>query len=988
MAETRSTCPYCGVGCGVIIETTPDAQAQPRITGVRGDPDHPANFGRLCSKGANLHHTASEAVRLHERLLEPRWRAHRGAAAEPIGWDAALATVTERIADAVRRKGPDSVGFYLSGQLLTEDYAVFNKLARGRVGTHNVDTNSRLCMSSAVSGYKQSLGADAPPACYDDIADAGCLFIAGSNAAWAHPVLYRRIEDARAARPALRTIVVDPRRTDTAAEADLHLALQPGSDVALFHAMLHVMVWEGWLDGAYVQRHTEGFAALKQQVAAWTPREAARITGLSPAQIETAARWFAWGGADAPPEDAAPRAATLSLYCQGLNQSRSGTAKNSALINLHLATGQIGRRGAGPFSLTGQPNAMGGREAGGLATALPGHRDPADPAHRAEVAAIWGVPALPERPGLPAVQMFEAAARGELEVLWIVCTNPAMSMPDQNRIREALARCPFVIVQEAFADTETAALADLLLPATTWGEKDGTVTNSERRISRVRAAVPPPGQARADWSIAAEVGRRLEPLLNAAAGEFAQATRDGAFDYPDAQAVWNEHRATTVGRDLDIGGLSWAMLDALGPQQWPLPAGALQGRKRLYEDGVFPTPTGRARFVAAPVQAVAEAPDARHPFSLTTGRLRDQWHGMSRSGTVPALFAHAPQPVLQMHPQDMVRRQLRSGDLAELRSRRGSLVLPVQADEGLKPLQLQAAMHWGGRFVGGQDAQGRSRGGVNTLTHAQACGQSHQPELKHAAVSVVRAELPWRLQAMAWLAPAAAVAARRRLVALFARFAHARCVPVQAPAMPAMTGLAFDAASVAAPDDLTTLMEEIEQALGLAEGPVLRYADAQRGERRVLRLGGAPQAARLDALVSCGARDGQASAWLAPLWRSGRPLGPAGRAARALLQPDDRDLRALREPETREDGRSAQASRQVCSCLGVHETPIRSALATLAGTSAERLQALQSQLGCGTSCGSCRPELRRLVAAVEPQADPARPTLAANTPATTPEIQA
>ncbi|HNI86415.1 MAG TPA: molybdopterin-dependent oxidoreductase, partial [Ottowia sp.] len=492
MTETKSTCPYCGVGCGVIIES--DGR---QISGVRGDPDHPANFGRLCSKGSTLHLSASAAVTRQTRLLQPMRRLQRGEAPQAIAWDAALDLATERFAGIVQAHGPDAVGFYLSGQLLTEDYYVFNKLAKGLLGTNNLDTNSRLCMSSAVSGYKATLGADAPPACYDDLAQAHTLFIAGSNTAFAHPILFRRIEDAKRANPALRLVVVDPRRTETAEAADLFLQIQPGSDVALFNGMLHLMLWEGLTDGRYIAEHTSGFAALRERVREATPRETAALCGIGEAELIQAARWFA--GLDGEP---ATRRPTLSLYCQGLNQSANGTAKNAALINLHLATGQIGKPGAGPFSLTGQPNAMGGREVGGLANLLSAHRDLGNAEHRAEVARLWGVESVPATPGKTAVEMFQAAADGEIRALWIACTNPAQSLPDQATVRRALQRAEFVVVQEAFATTATCTYADLLLPATTWGEKDGTVTNSERRISRVRPAVWGSGEARHDWAIA------------------------------------------------------------------------------------------------------------------------------------------------------------------------------------------------------------------------------------------------------------------------------------------------------------------------------------------------------------------------------------------------------------------------------------------------------------------------------------------------------
>src|SRR5450830_195468 len=420
--EVKSTCCYCGVGCGVLIQTE-----QGKITGVRGDPEHPANFGRLCTKGATLH----LSTRPEARLLYPELRRNRTDMRQRASWDESLDYVAERFAEIIREHGPDAVAFYISGQLLTEDYYVFNKLAKGLIGTNNVDTNSRLCMSSAVSGYKATLGADAPPACYEDIDHAACLFIAGSNTAYAHPILYRRIEDAKAKNPNMKIIVVDPRLTDTAQAADLHLAILPGTDVALFNGMLHVMLWEGLLDMAYINAHTEGFEALKNTVREYTPKMVADICGIKEADILTAAKWFGAGP-------------TLSMYCQGLNQSSSGTDKNAALINLHLATGQIGKPGTGPFSLTGQPNAMGGREVGGMANLLSGHRDLANPEHRAEVAKLWGIESVPEHPGKTAVEMFKAIEEGSIKAVWIACTNPAQSMPDLNSVLAALDKAELV----------------------------------------------------------------------------------------------------------------------------------------------------------------------------------------------------------------------------------------------------------------------------------------------------------------------------------------------------------------------------------------------------------------------------------------------------------------------------------------------------------------------------------------------------------------
>ncbi|MBA4178802.1 MAG: nitrate reductase [Leptothrix sp. (in: Bacteria)] len=915
-AEVRSTCPYCGVGCGVII-----ASDGARITGVRGDPAHPANFGRLCTKGSTLALTAAPHLR-SARALQPMRRAQRGGALQAVSWSAALDEAACRLAAIATQHGPDAIGLYLSGQLLTEDYYVFNKLGKGLLGTNNVDTNSRLCMSSAVAGYKQSLGADAPPACYDDLMLAQTVFITGSNMAWAHPVLFRRLEDARRANPGMKLVVVDPRRTETAETADLHLQLLPGTDVVLHHALLHVMLWEGLTDGEHIRHHTTGFEALRDRVREYTPAHAAQVCGLKADHIVQAARWFAGLGGDA----GTARAPTLSLYCQGLNQSSSGTDKNSTLINLHLATGQIGKPGAGPLSLTGQPNAMGGREVGGLANLLSAHRDLANPAHRAEVAALWGVADVPATPGKSAVEMFQAAADGEIKALWVVCTNPAMSMPDQATVKRAFERAEFVIVQEAYTGTATVAHADLLLPAASWGEKAGTVTNSERRISRVRAALPPPGQAREDWRIAVDVARRLEARLPAR-----RADGGSLFPYDNAESVWNEHRESTRGRDLDITGLSYERLQE--PQPWPCPEGAPEPQARLYTDGRYATPDGRARFVAPAWRATAEVRDARFPVSLNTGRLRDHWHGTSRTGTLGRLFAHAPEPVLELHPQELARQRWKAGDLVRVKSRRGELVLPVAASPAVAPAQAFIAMHWGPELMAGQ--------GVNVLTSAASCPQSRQPELKHAAVRLEPAKLPWQVVAAGWLPATDLPAAREQLRGLFASFPYAVCVPFgrEQADETARVGVLFRAASkTPQPGHLAG----IERVLALADGAVLRYADTRAGQHRALRL---HDDGTLQAFVLAG--DVAAQAWVLDLLQQRQPAAAFGRAL----------LAARPTPPAPVAPRSAQ----VCACHDVSEQAIVVALPSCAGAAPERLQQLQVRLRCGTECGSCLPAVKSLL---------------------------
>ena len=898
MSEIHSTCCYCGVGCGVVI-THKDG----RITGVRGDPKHPANFGRLCSKGQALH----ETVAGHGRALLPELRTDRSQPRQPSSWDSALDHVAERFAAIIREHGPDAVAFYVSGQLLTEDYYAFNKVARALVGTNNIDSNSRLCMSSAVAGYKATLGADAPPGCYEDIDHADCILIAGSNAAWAHPVLFRRIEDAKAKNPDLKIIVVDPRRTATAEIADLHLAVEPGTDVALFNGLLNALLWENLTNTAYIDAHTEGYDALKALARDYPPEFAAEICGISSDDLLTAARWF--GTAHA----------ALSLYCMGLNQSTCGTDKNIALINLHLATGQIGRPGAGPFSLTGQPNAMGGRETGSMANLLIGHRDLSDADDRAEVARLWDVPAIPGRPGKTAVELFEAVRRGEIKALWIACTNPAQSLPAQGAVREALERAELVVLQDTYADTETAAYADVLLPAAGWGEKDGTVTNSERRISRVRAAVPPPGDARPDWRISCDFAMRLERRLHG------HASMRFAFDNP--QQIFNEYRELTRGRNTDISGLGYATLDAKGPQQWPYRLGARQGQARLYEDGCFPTASHRARFVAVPYRPVAENTDARFPVRLNTGRLRDQWHGMTRSGRVARLWGHAPEPAVALNPADLARHNIRSGELVRLESRRGALTLIASADAGIAPGQAFLPMHWGSRHLAGA--------GSNTLTLPATDPRSFQPELKHCAIRISKAALPWQLVAFGTPRNCDALALLARVRAWLPQFAYASCALTSQAG-----GVLLRAAADTAPD--AEILAALHALFELDGNDALRYDDTRRGRTRRVRLAGEQIAA------VCLSGDSTGEFWLREFHAQGLPAAQLGTL--------------LLAPTAQAPAGMVARGRIVCSCHGVGETTIADALQATAGNAAARLDAVQQSLRCGTQCGSCLPELRRLAA--------------------------
>ena len=910
--QTKSTCPYCGVGCGVIIGSQDNT-----IISVKGDIDHPANFGRLCTKGATLHLTTA----LDNRALYPEMRLSRSATRKRVSWNVSLDYLAEKFAQTIEKYGPNSVAFYISGQLMTEDYYVFNKLAKGLIGTNNVDTNSRLCMSSAVAGYKVTLGADAPPACYEDIDHTDCLFIAGSNTAFAHPILFRRIEDAKAKNPNLKIIVVDPRKTDTAQAADLHLAILPGTDVALFNGLLHVMLWEGLLDMEYIRNHTNGFDALKDTVREYTPKMVADICGIKEADIMQAAKWFGKGP-------------SLSLYCMGLNQSIHGTDKNAALINLHLATGQIGKPGAGPFSLTGQPNAMGGREVGGMANLLSGHRDLANAAHRAEIAEIWGVDKVPEKPGKTAVEMFDALKTGEIKAIWIACTNPAHSMPDLNNVLAALENAELVVVQDAFNNTDTCQYADVLLPASTWGEKEGTVTNSERRITRVNPAIPPPAEAKHDWAIMVDFAQRLEKRLAKSAH---------LFDYTNTEQIFNEHRKTTRGRDCDITGLSYDLLEKQGPQQWPFTTSTLarlqhnageEGQSfalnnaRLYADGIFQTHDGRAQFINAIYKGTADKTDARYPLHLLSGRLRDQWHGMSRTGRAAQLFNHVESASINMAQDDMTRRELKNNDMVKVSNKRGSIVLPVLMSNEVQPAQTFIAMHWGSQFMHGL--------GVNALMPPNVDKTSKQPELKHTAIKIEKLDLPWRMTVMRSIQHLNSLQALRNLLP---NFTYASCGLFGRESAHGIGMLMLRAAHESAPD--LAIINQIDAILDMHDdAPCLNYSDAKRGVSKRILVESFEGKSMVTGVRLVG--ETLAADWLKDVMTTGQFSDELRRWA----------LAPLSAPPSGQRGRG----KIICNCLDVSQNEIIDNI----GLGAD-LITLQNKLKCGTECGSCVPELKRLV---------------------------
>ncbi len=879
-ATVRTTCPYCGVGCGVLASRAADGTVS-----VAGDPDHPANAGRLCSKGAAL----AETLSLEGRLLHPLIEGRR------TGWDDALDLVARRFGELIAVHGPDSVAFYVSGQLLTEDYYVANKLMKGFIGSANIDTNSRLCMASSVAGHRRAFGSDTVPGCYEDLELADLVVLVGSNLAWCHPVLFQRLSAARAAR-GTKVVVVDPRATATCEIADLHLPLVSGSDVALFNGLLAHLHARDAIDHAWIEAHASGYQAALDTAQSMPLADIARITGLGEADILRFYELFA------------ATAKTVTVYSQGVNQSSAGTDKVSAIINCHLATGRIGKPGAGPFSVTGQPNAMGGREVGGLANMLAAHMDIENASHRHIVQSFWQSPGIAARPGLKAIDMFRAVADGRIKAIWIMATNPVDSLPEADLVRAALRQCPFVVVSDIERHTDTTALAHVLLPSLAWGEKDGTVTNSERCISRQRPFLPAPGEARADWWQLAEVARRMG--------------FGSHFRYSGPAAIFAEHArlsyiANAGTRDFDIGAYAdadGAAYDALEPFHWPrsLEDYTASRQRRFFADGRFYTPDRRGRFVPTPWRQPATAVSAAWPLILNTGRIRDQWHTMTRSAKSARLMRHLAEPFVEIHPDDATRLGLASAHLAEITSAHGSVVARLLLTTRQLPGRVFVPMHWTDHFA--------SRARVDSLVGAHLDPVSGQPELKHTPVQIRPFPAAWYGFALCC----------RRPVFRSEYWAVAK----------AKGGWRAELAGLRAPADWTETAHALLAGNGKQDGlDVLAYFDRSTGQHRFAafeddRLTGAlfvspePVAVARDFIAD------QLDATFSAHTERFRLL--AGRA-----------------PAGRPD-----AGPIVCACFEVGRTRILEAIRGGGGASVEAVGAATS---AGTNCGSCRAEIGELI---------------------------
>ncbi len=878
LVTTRTTCAYCGVGCGIVAAVAPDGTVT-----VKGDPDHPANFGRLCSKGAAL----AETIGLDGRLLHPEIGGAR------VSWDAALDRVAATFARTIAEHGPDSVAFYVSGQLLTEDYYVANKLMKGFIGSGNIDTNSRLCMASSVAGHRRAFGADTVPGVYEDLELADLVVLVGSNLAWCHPVLYQRLAAAKAARPEMAVVVIDPRVTATVQLADLHLPLAPGSDVALFNGLLDHLA-AGYADSAFVAAHTSGLdaalAAARRTGFAGTLRE----TQLSAGELRRFYDLFA------------RTEKVVTVYSQGVNQSIAGTDKVNAIINCHLLTGRIGRPGMGPFSVTGQPNAMGGREVGGLANQLAAHMELENASHRRLVQDFWQSPQIASKPGLKAVELFEAIGDGRIKALWIMATNPADSLPDADAVVRALDACPFVVVSDVLRDTDTARHAHVLLPAAAWGEKEGTVTNSERRISRQRAFLRRPGEARPDWWIVAQVAARMG---------FAE-----DFAYDDPAAIFREHaalsaRANNGTRDFDIGALaalSDKAYDGLAPVQWPTAGDAEDaGARRFFADGRFHTPDGRARFVATPLRP-PRAVSAAFPFVLNTGRVRDHWHTMTRTAKSPRLSGHIAEPFCEIHPDDAAALGIAPATLVELTSVHGKAVLRALVTDRQRPGSLFVPMHWTDQYA----ATGR----VDALVCPETDPVSGQPGLKFTAVRACPYAAAWYGFAVLRQAPAAIGSDYWALAKTNG-------------------GWRVELAGRAAPADWTDFARRL---FGLREdepGDLLAYHQSAAARYRFAAFA---DGKLLGALFVSPEPVSVSRAWLSDCLEG------------AFTTPPER----LRVLAGRAGGSVEEPGALVCGCFSVGVNQITAAVAR---EGCRTVDAVGAATSAGTNCGSCRAEIQRII---------------------------
>ena len=880
LKETKTTCPYCGVGCGIIATTTADGTVS-----IKGDPDHPANFGRLCSKGAAL----AETIDLDGRLLYP---IVNGQIAQ---WDSALNSVANGFSKIIKQHGPDAVAFYVSGQLLTEDYYVANKLMKGFIGSANIDTNSRLCMSSAVAAYKRAFGSDSVPCSYQDLERAKLVVLTGSNTAWCHPVLYQRIVAAKKENPDLQIVVIDPRRTSTCDIADIHLPLKPGSDSLLFNGLLTYLEQSGERNVLFTDNYCEGLdkALSTAQHTAPSVEFVAQQCQLDSGLVERFYRLFARSER------------VVTLYSQGINQSSSGTDKANAIINVHLFTGRIGRPGMGPFSMTGQPNAMGGREVGGLANQLAAHMDIDNAEHRNIVQQFWHSPHIAAQQGLKAVELFNAIESGKVKAVWVMGTNPVVSMPEADRVKAALQKCELVVVSDVLSKTDTVSLAHIKLPALAWGEKSGTVTNSERRISRQRHFLDAPGETRSDWWIISEVAKRMG---------FAE-----QFSYANSAAIFDEYaRLTTFKnngtRDLNLSGLtglSAESYDGLEPIQWPVDSSNRDGSERLFANGHFYTASNKAQFIAVTPRGPAVPVNSDYPMQLNTGRVRDHWHTMTRSGKSPRLATNTQEPHADIHPQEAANMKIQDNALVRIKSEHGEIVVRAKLRTAQPVGSLFVPIHWNDQFS--HNAR------VGSLINAITDPLSGQPEFKQCPVRVE----PYRANWYGFLLSRRELQLDKPGYWSKSRGNHLWRYPV---------------AGMEVSEDWAKRARQLLCSNDNDVGWIEYFDPANRCYRAARMVKG-----QLESCLYIGASHQlPPHDWLEPLFQQ-----------ESIDEQQRMALLSGKPPGTIED-----AGATVCACSGVGKNDIIKAIRE---NGIESVEGLGERLKAGTNCGSCVPELRELL---------------------------
>jgi assimilatory nitrate reductase catalytic subunit len=925
----HTTCPYCGVGCGLKMQCDTKLRVQQsgeitehnvNLSELEGDAEHPANFGNLCVKGSHLLDTNDS----DDRLLYPHVDGKRAS------WEDTLAQMSEHIKSCIAQHGPDSIAFYLSGQLLTEDYYIANKLMKGFLGTANVDTNSRLCMSSAVAAYKRSFGADAVPCCYEDLDETELLILIGSNAAWTHPVLFQRMQKALAENPQRKLVVIDPRATATSKTADLHLAIKPGTDAWVYNGLLHYLIENKLCDNAFIEKHTLHFDDISETLSQYTIEEVAIATQVDTDKLNQFYNMFA----------CAPSA--ISFYSMGINQSSSGTHKANSIINCHLATGKIGKAGSGPFSITGQPNAMGGREVGGLANMLAAHMDIENNQHNSIVEQFWQAPNMAKVNGLKAVDMFDEMAKGKIKFIWIMGTNPVVSMPNRKKIEAALSRCDMVVVSDIVKRTDTLSYANITLPSSGWSEKDGTVTNSERRISRQRGIMPLLGEAKHDWQIVRDLACTLG--------------FESAFNYQNAGDIFDEHarlsgfknqqstnddKELLAWRDFDISGLAGLTkegYDALKPIQWPVNARYPAGRKRLFEDGQFYTKTGKANFINVHAKLPEQLATTQYPFILNTGRMRDQWHTMTRTGKAQALTEHTEQATIYVHPSDAKKLALKDNSLIALHSEVNKdepVIAPVTVSEDVKPGVLFAPIHW--------SKTNSSHMNLASLFTSANDPISGQPELKHAAVSITNVK-------------------PKSSIVLAIKKSHAN----------EKAQFAEYQVRINQGDFWLYYLSELEassggnnQASNKPKEPIQnRLFDAINDNIIYLSSPSASNDTNVSVSSKLALQDGQLVAYFIETSQSEvqsllNPTFIRECFEQSVLTPTQQShLLSATVPSEYQQGKL------ICSCFNVRQTTIENAIST----GVNSVQKLGEKLGCGTNCGSCKSELSSLIKSSASQA--------------------